>query len=166
MIPFDQSAFLTRDHPGDQEECAAMNIAMTERAIGCRENAQGQGFARHRLDQRHRARHRPGARGGGLGRRPQRLRQAGGDQGDPGEHRRGFRRAGRLFRRRHDQARADRRDGQDGARHVRQRSTSWSTMPASSTSRRCRSFRSPSGTRSSPSISARHSTPRGSRCPR
>ena len=45
-------------------------------------------------------------------------------------------------------------------------STSSSTMPASSTWRRCKTSRRRSGTRSSPSISLPPSTPRGFRFPR
>ena len=53
----------------------------------------------------------------------------------------------------------DRRDDPDDPRYVRQARCRWSTMPAYSTWRRCRSSRSPSGTPSWPSISAQPSTP-------
>ena len=62
MIPFDQSVFWHAITSATHKECAAMNIAMTERASGPAKPPQGQGGAGHRLDQRHRPRHRPGAR--------------------------------------------------------------------------------------------------------
>ena len=51
------------------------------------------------------------------------------------------------------------------ARRRSARSTSWSTMPASSTSRRSRNSRSRNGTRSSPSICRPRSTPSAPRVP-
>ena len=67
--------------------------------------------------------------------------------------------------RRHDQARADRGDVRHRARRPSARSTSSSTMPACSTSRRSRISRSTSGTSSSTSISTPPSTPRASPSP-
>ena len=62
-----------------------------------------------------------------------------------------------LFLGRHDQACRDRRDDRDSAKRPSARSTSWSTMPASSSSRRSRNSRSRNGTRSSRSICRRRS---------
>ena len=85
--------------------------------------------------------------------------------GDAGRHREGARRyrdrfqgQGGAFARRHDQAGRDRRNGRARRKDVRRASTSSSTMPASSTWRRSRSFRPRSGKRSSRSTCRRRST--------
>ena len=61
--------------------------------------------------------------------------------------------------RRHEPAGADRGHGRPRPRPSSARSTSWSTMPASSTSRRSRTSRRPSGTRSWRSTCRPPSTP-------
>ena len=106
---------------------------------------------RHRLDQRHRARHRASPRQGRRRRRHQRLRRQGGDRERARRDREGIRRQGVLQRRRHDQGAGDRGDDRRRPEARSGRSTFWSTTPASSSSRRSRISRRRSGTRSSPS---------------
>ena len=114
---------------------------------------------RHRLHLRHRARHRARLRQGGRQPHHQRLRRQGRDREGARRHREGVRRQGDLFAGRHDQAGRDRRHDRRRPRRPSAASTCWSTMPASSSSRRSRISRSRSGTRSSRSICRPRSTP-------
>ncbi len=76
---------------------------------------------RHRIDQRHRPRHRAGARRSRLRCRHQRLRRGGADREGAGGHRLRIRRQGALRRRRHVEARRDRGHGQKGRGRARRR---------------------------------------------
>ena len=97
----------------------AMNIAMTEPKAAVSPSLKGKVSLDHRLDQRHRSRHRPGARRRRLGRSAERLRQAGGDRSCTRRRRQGLRRSRRLFPRRHVKPRLDRRDDRNDSAQIR-----------------------------------------------
>ena len=118
-----------------------MNIAMTERSSDRHADPEGQGLADHRLDERHRPRHRAGARRRWFRRDPERFRQAW------RRSRRSRRRSERISACASSYSPRDMSDPlrsrsmiEDGARRTFGASTSSSTMPASSTSRPCRTF--------------------------
>ena len=102
---------------------------------------KGKSRHRHRLDQRHRAGHRPRARRAGREPHAERLRRRGARSSGCARGLGGrVQGQGRLQRRRHVEAGADPRDGRAARAASSARSTSSSTTPASSTPRRSRSF--------------------------
>ena len=83
-----------------------------------RQAARREGVAGDWFDQRHRARGRPGAGGGRIGGSAQWSRPCRRDRQDERRARRGIRRRGRLFLRRHDGRCGDRRDDVRDARRA------------------------------------------------